>query len=276
MDGANYPVHLRDDLLAQNPRLIQHYPTYESYAQATIDDLLSVETHAATRILESNTFASSYIENLGASKFSVAALPIEAQFAPVFGILSGDFDADGMPDLLMIGNSYASEAFVGPYDAFSGLMLHGDGGGAFSAARPSESGFVVDGDGKALAEISGADGERLIVASQNGDRLRTIRPPNSAHALRIRPDELRAEIAYEDGEQEKVEFYRGSGYLSQSSRVLHVSPHAVEIRLFTADALSRTWSASEPEGLTHADADVGSAGGRGGFDSTTELLSIRP
>ena len=270
-DGANYPVHLRDDLLAQNPRLIQHYPTYESYAQATIDDLLSVETHAGTRILESNTFATSHIENLGASKFSVAALPVEAQFAPVFGILSGDFDADGMPDLLMIGNSYASEAFVGPYDAFSGLMLHGDGGGAFSAARASESGFLVDGDGKALAEISGADGERLIVASQNGDRLRAIRPPNSAHALRIRPDELRAEIAYEDGEQEKVEFYRGSGYLSQSSRVLHVSPHAVEIRLFTADALSRTWSASEPEGLTHADADVGSAGGRGGIDSTTEL-----
>ena len=62
-----------------------------------------------------------YIENLGGGKFSMHALPVEAQLAPQFGITVGDFNNDENLDVLMAGNSYSSDVGTGQYDASYGL-----------------------------------------------------------------------------------------------------------------------------------------------------------
>ena len=77
-------------------------------------------------------FESAYIENLGNGSFKMHPLPIEAQTAPVFGILSNDYNSDGNTDLLLTGNSYSSNIYTGQYDAFTGLFLSGNGKGEFS------------------------------------------------------------------------------------------------------------------------------------------------
>src|SRR5690625_7330656 len=91
------------------------------------------------------------------------SLPVEAQFAPVFGMLCGDYDGDGIPDLLVTGNSYSTEMFTGWYDASKGLYLKGDGAGGFTPVRLTASGFHVLGDAKSLTELRGAEDRKSVV-----------------------------------------------------------------------------------------------------------------
>ena len=104
-------------------------------------------------IRDSRFFESAWIENLGNGTFKIHSLPAEAQISPVFGILSGDYNSDGNPDILLTGNSYSSNVFTGQYDALIGLLLAGDGKGGFSVIPGRESGFFADGDAKGMAEL---------------------------------------------------------------------------------------------------------------------------
>src|SRR5690606_31136716 len=106
------------------------------------------------------------------NKFEIKQLPVEAQFSPMFGITVTDVNEDGNLDLLTIGNSYSAETLNGFYDAGVGTYLQGDGKGGFAAVSVLESGFFVDGDAKALAEVTLGNGKRLFVATQNRDSLR--------------------------------------------------------------------------------------------------------
>lgn len=80
--------------------------------------------------------ASVYIENLGNNHFNIKPLPIEAQTAPMFGIVPFDIDADGNLDILAVGNSYAPEALTGRYDASVGWVLRGNGENNFEYMPP--------------------------------------------------------------------------------------------------------------------------------------------
>jgi hypothetical protein len=79
-------------------------------------------------------------------------LPAEAQFAPVFGLLTGDYNGDGNLDVLIAGNSDATEASTGRYDAMTGLLLAGDGKGNFKSVNSAATGFKADKDVKSLAK----------------------------------------------------------------------------------------------------------------------------
>jgi hypothetical protein len=71
----------------------------------------------------------------------------------VFGLLTGDYDHDGHPDVLLSGNSFAPEYVAGWYDAGRGLYLRGDGKGNFTAVPASKSGYRVTGDAKGMASL---------------------------------------------------------------------------------------------------------------------------
>lgn len=243
MGSESYPIHFRDDVIAQLPHLEERFPSYESYAQAEVHALLGESALREARVYRSDTFQTSYIENVEGHAFEVHELPTRAQFAPVFGITSADYDGDGALDLLMVGNSSATEPFTGPYDAFNGVLLRGNGRGRFADTRPSESGFFVPGNGKALAELV-RDDERLILAARNNDSLLafSVRSASTNRYVRARPAEAWAEVIYDDGRTQKVEFYYGSGYLSQSSRALMITDDVKEVIVYDVTGESRTWT----------------------------------
>jgi hypothetical protein len=191
----------------------------------------------------SDTFRSSYVENTE-DGFAVRPLPIRTQFAPVFGMTSGHFDDDSHRDLLLIGNSYATEPFTGRYDALHGTLLHGNGDGTFAPVDATESGFFVDGDGTALVQLRGADGHRLVVAARNDASLaafRVDRPRNAAHR-NVQPSDRRAVLHYPDGTSEAVELNYGAGYLSQSARLLTVPSSVTKVQIIARDGETRTWT----------------------------------
>jgi hypothetical protein len=130
----------------------------------------------------------------------------------------------------LTGNDYGNEVFSGRYDACTGLVLLGDGKGEFKVISSALSGFKVDGDGKAIGKLKSALGMELLITTQNLDSLRIFMSNHSQENQRsFQPSRLDAwaELDHENGKKERVEFYYGSGYLSQSTRDI-VIPRTVK------------------------------------------------
>jgi hypothetical protein len=174
-DYKEYPAQSRDEMIAQMPFLKKKFPTYKSFAEATIDQLFTKSQFAGTVKSYANYFASSYIHNLGNGKFEIKPLPPVAQFSPVFGIISEDFNKDGSLDILVCGNDYGAEVFNGRLDASNGLVLKGDGKGNFEPLTIEQSGVYIPDDAKSLVKLKRKSGGILIIASQNKGKLKAFR-----------------------------------------------------------------------------------------------------
>jgi hypothetical protein len=232
VQGESYPIYHRNLMLNQLPYLKRKFKTYEDYAKARMSDIFSEEELADSYQAECTYFQTAYVENTGNGTFQIHQLPIEAQFAPVFGMLADDFNADGDIDLLLTGNSYSSNVEDGQFDAFIGLYLKGDGDGGFEPVLGRESGFFVDGDGKGMAELVLEDGSQLILAAQNSGQLKVFKAGKHAGRLiRLEKDDAYAVLKYKSGKTERREFYYGSGYLSSSSRVCRIPETVVSITI---------------------------------------------
>jgi hypothetical protein len=236
------PVHFWDELNSQSPRFRRQFTKFKHYGRATMEKLLSPKDLEGAVILEANYSASSYVENLGGGKFKLTPLPVEAQFAPVFGIAPYDYDHDGNLDVLLVGNDYGNEVFSGRYDAMTGLVLKGDGHGGFTSVAPSESGFYVPGDAKALVRIQGKDGQDMFIASQNKDSLKVYIPAVAVprgQVVALRPGDAYAEFTLLSGAKRRIEFYYGAGFLSQSTRTFQVPEGVSEVVIYDFKGTSR-------------------------------------
>ena len=244
-----YPIHFWEEINSQSTKFRRKYASYKQYGQATLETLLSPDDLKGALIMHANQMASSYIENLGNGKFRMSSLPTPVQVAPVNGMVSDDVNDDGNLDVVMIGNDYGNEVFTGRYDAFTGMILLGDGKGAFNVLPSSRSGFYVGGDAKALARLLGKNGE-LFLATQNRDSLKVLsrNSPNVVNGMIFKPQPMDswAEFSFINGEKQRVEFYYGSGYLSQSSRSIRVPKGVKEIVVYDYQGKSRKIS---PDGI---------------------------
>lgn len=227
-----FPIHSWQELNAQSPMFRARFQKYEEYGRTTIDELFTPEQMEGALIKEATHLSSSYIENLGDGTFSIHPLPLEAQFAPINGMLALDLNGDRNLDLLMIGNDYGNEVNMGQYDALTGLVLLGDGQGAFMSSRSDQTGFVVNGDAKALALLSGPDGVQRILATQNRGPMKVFGMTTEAdHRLPVGTMDHMAIVYYEDGSIERHELHYGSGFLSQSSRTIPIHENVDKIEL---------------------------------------------
>lgn len=242
IDGSEQlcPVHFWDELNQQSPRFRRQFTKYKHFSKSTWESLLSENDKKDAYIVDVNFLASAYFENLGSGSFKIHQLPVEAQFAPVNGILVADVNGDEWLDVLLIGNDYGNEVFIGRHDALSGVTLLNDTKGSFEVEQPISSGFYVPNDAKALVRLSGKSNE-LIIASQNRDSLKVFTPTkaNRNFIFKPQPLEVSAILTYADGKKQKVEFYYGAGYLSQSSRDLNIPKGVTEIEVFNSKGESR-------------------------------------
>ena len=226
LQGTEQVATIREVMNDQMPTFSRkRFTSFETYARKSFADMFTDEDRTGATRLEATELRSVYIENKGNGKtgkpeFVVHPLPVMAQLAPVFGIQTGDFNGDGWRDALLTGNSYAPETYSGWYDAGRGTLLLGDGKGHFRAVSPAESGLQVDGDAKGLAMVSTGASFCYLVTSNNGPvQCLTVPTGKPRPIQRLKPTETTGLIRHPDGRIERVEYYYGSGYLSQSSRV---------------------------------------------------------
>jgi hypothetical protein len=174
-NGVSYPLAGRDELLNKIPSLRSKYPSYKSFGASRVEDIFPAADLKQAQVREAYTFASAVALNNGNGTFTLQPLPIEAQFAPIYASLAGDFDGDGKTDLLVGGNFYGVTPMLGRYDASYGLMLRGDGRGAFTPVDMEQSNLVIDGEVRDIKSLRGANGERLIVVARNNGKVMVLR-----------------------------------------------------------------------------------------------------
>ncbi|MGB5667932.1 MAG: VCBS repeat-containing protein [Maribacter sp.] len=232
IDGENYIAHSRNDLIDQINAMRVRFRTYSEYADATFKESFLKEELASAYVVKSETFANSYLENLGDGKFRLSELPRQAQIAPMYGMTVGDYNQDNYLDVLAVGNFYSGEVFSGRYDASIGWLFEGDGKGNFNSLDVNESGFFVPGDAKSLVNLFFGDRE-LTLASINNGSVKTHRYSRSGNIVyKPKPEDVTAIIQFKDGTTQKFEFHYGSGYLSQSSRNLIIPTEAKSVHIF--------------------------------------------
>jgi hypothetical protein len=97
-----------DSLSRVMPGLRERFPTYRAYGEASLEEVVGEPLKNAIR-RSVNMLDSMVFLNLGYPHFSGRPLPVEAQFAPVFGLSVADADGDGTEDLFLAQNFFQTE-----------------------------------------------------------------------------------------------------------------------------------------------------------------------
>lgn len=169
IQGKSYPYVSRDELLDQLYPLRRKFTSYKSYADAVIDEVFSSdELKDAMKLSATELRTTLFINENG--KFIERALPVEAQFSPVYKIMPVDVNADGAKDLLLFGNNDYARLKIGKIDANFGTLLLNDGKGNFSYVAQHVSGLRIAGDVKD-AEMLTIAGEKFLVIGVNNSPL---------------------------------------------------------------------------------------------------------
>lgn len=187
-NGVSYPIAGRDELVRLIPSIRSKYASYRDFGASRIEDILPANALSKATVLEAKDFASSVAMNNGDGTFTMRALPVEAQFAPVYAALPGDFDGDGYADVIVGGNLHGVTPVQGRYDASYGLLLRGDGTGALSPVGMQVSALRLDGEVRHLKMIRAANGQRLVLVARNNNTVQVVRinalaprRPSAAH-----------------------------------------------------------------------------------------------
>ncbi len=162
-----YPYITRDELLTQLDQFRQRFSSYSSYSEVGLDELfqngeLREAGHLVADHMETTCFLSSQT-----GKFTMAKLPIEAQYSPVYTINQVDFNKDGKMDILICGNNSKTKIRLGKFDSNYGILLAGDGAGNFTYINQKESGFKINGDVRSSIQVNdilyfGINGKPLL------------------------------------------------------------------------------------------------------------------
>ncbi len=142
----SYPYLTRDELVTQLPYLRKRFSTFAGYADVSMQGLFQNDELKKAGHLTATHMATTCFLSSTNGKFSMAALPPEVQYSPVYSVAQNDFNKDGNADLLLCGNNSRCKIRLGKFDANYGVLLQGDGKGGFSYVNQPQSGFNVHGD----------------------------------------------------------------------------------------------------------------------------------
>jgi len=234
-----FPYNTRDELGKQIIQVRQRFQEYGKFSEAGINDIFKPEELKDALKLKANWLKSSFIQNLGDGSFKIQALPVEAQFAPLFGMVADDIDGDGNLDVVLCGNDFGSDVSVGRYDAFNGLLLKGNGKGGFSSLTGEKSGYMVTGNAKAMVKIADAGKHVMTITSQNRDSLRFHQTRSPIKSVPLLTNEITAVLKLKNGKTRREEMNYGSSFLSQSTHQLSLPDYVLSAEVFDAKGKGR-------------------------------------
>ena len=103
-------------------------------------------------------------------RFERRALPVQAQFGPVYAITTPDLNGDGFPDIILAGNQTHGRVRTGNLDANYGQVFLNDRKGNFTYLPQYQSGLYLRGDVRSLMFIN-----NQIIAGINSRKVQVYR-----------------------------------------------------------------------------------------------------
>jgi hypothetical protein len=173
-DGKTYPMVLKGEIQRALPTIKQKFVKYTDYANKTIDELFNEEQMKGVTKKMIVTTSSVLMINDGKGNFTIENLPTEVQFSSIEAIESGDFDMDGITDLLLTGNFFDVLPEWGRFDTNYGLFLKGKGKGKFTVLKSKDSGFRTIGQVRKMQKVKTSKNQEIIVLAKNNDNVQVF------------------------------------------------------------------------------------------------------
>jgi enediyne biosynthesis protein E4 len=171
-DGGIYPMILKNDLQKQIPAIKKKFVFFKDFGKKRIDEVFSNgELKGATKRTVNQRNSGVLINEKGKLRFET--LPLEAQFSPIYGIEILDYNNDKLPDLMLTGNYFDTQAEWGKFDANYGQILLNKGKNQFQFIPSKTSGFFVKGQVRNLQKIK-IKGKNAYILAKNNDKVQVI------------------------------------------------------------------------------------------------------
>ena len=173
--GTKLPLRGRECSSQQVPAIKQRFETYESFANADLNEIYGKKMLGDALHYKATTFAHHWIENKGDGSFEMHLLPNRTQFSAIKKFEIFYYNGDEYPDLIVGGNHYQSEVETPRNDAGFGLILTGNGTG-YDVVPPNSSGLLIKGDLRNIKTMRlGKDKDTAFLFAKNNDSLRLLK-----------------------------------------------------------------------------------------------------
>ena len=166
---VRYPIRGRECSSEQMPSILERFPTYDAFAHASVERIYGNRQLGDALHLKAEWMKSVVLLNQGDGRFTMTKLPMLAQSAPIRACIPMDVNGDGHLDLVVAGNMWGAEVETMRYDAGTGLVLLGDGSGAFDPMPIPQSGFFAWHDVRDLALVHRGAGKAPMIVVANND-----------------------------------------------------------------------------------------------------------
>ncbi len=230
-----FPIRGRSCSSNAMPFLWEGFPTFDLFAKSTLQEIYTPQCLQDAYTLRATHLESGVLINDGQGHFEFEPLPHLAQVSPGFGVILTEVDGDGRTDLYMVHNFLNNQPETGRMDGGVSLLLLGGeavGDAGLTPVWPLQSGLVVPGDAKSLAQCDlNNDGWPDFIIGVNDGELMAFEnrgsQTNRAVKVRLRggqynPTGIGALVALKTsaGTLQTAELAAGGSYLSQSSKDL--------------------------------------------------------
>lgn len=166
-NGSLYPFALRQEIIKQMSSVKKKFLFYKDYANKSLPDIFDADLLEKATKLSFYESRTSLLINNGKAGLELKPLPIEAQFAPVYGTELFDIDSDGDTDIILGGNLFSVKPEIGRYDALAGMALINQGSNNFTAMSSGQSGIGIKGEVRHIALLKGKKGSTLAFVRNN-------------------------------------------------------------------------------------------------------------